>query len=138
MHGTTYKDTETHRDRRPLHRRVRAKRRARTRPERPPLPWSSPPVGFRFLCTPGDPWLLVFSVRLCDPCASVFLFVRGYSVRSLSAAARSVSSFLAKQKRRTGGGGWWYRNADVGIDATPCSLVRRSAKSMSFSSVIAE
>ena len=61
-----------------------------------------------------------------------------YTGRRRSAAASSVSSFFAKQKRSTSGAGSRERNGDVGIDATPCSLVRRIAKSASDSELIAE
>ncbi len=63
---------------------------------------------------------------------------RTYTRRSLSAAARSVSSFFAKQNRSTGPPPSLYKNAEHGIEATPCSVSNRIAMSRSVSCAIAE
>ena len=58
--------------------------------------------------------------------------------RNRSAAPRSVSSFLAKQKRSTGPPPSLYKKAEQGIDATPWSVMSRMAISLSVSPAIEE
>src|SRR6266511_5902583 len=62
-----------------------------------------------------------FFVLSCLSCfrGNAFGSLSSHTRRSRSAAARSVSSFFAKQNRSTGPPRSWYRNAEQGIEATP-------------------
>src|SRR5215468_4060733 len=61
-----------------------------------------------------------------------YRYIRSRRCRSRSPAASSVSRFLAKQKRASGvADAGSEKNADVGIAATPSSVVRKRQKAPS-------